>query len=246
MIICIGFGKRALIEDPLVDEEINITKLEDDIYPEEFNLDKHLSHAEVHRRKRQTGQNFMLFILDASGSIGTTNFNRMKNVVAGLVEYRCDQKFAIMSYSNYVYGQYCFNCHQPTDRFAINSLVQSIPYSKGVTASGDAVKCACDYALSSRCGLYDSPVVNVTVIFITDGHSNTGKDVCEAAKCWDTVANRVGSLYVFPIGVGHSVDWKEVNCIKGNYGTEIKVKTFKDLEIVINMAKAQADKGTLC
>lgn len=187
----------------------------------------------------------MLFILDASGSIGEANFIKMKDAVATLALFRCKAKIAVMSYSTYVYGQYCYDCNQ-RNPVTVNDMIRDIEYTKGVTASGDAIQCACNYMLGSQCGFrrYGSPAVDV--IFISDGRSNYGANVCSAANCWQTVGDDVGSLHVLPIGIGSSVDWRELQCVKGNYGTNINVRSFSDLEMVVKNITIKAASGEAC
>ena len=47
------------------------------------------------------------------------------------------------------------------------------------TASEDAIQCACDYMLNSHCGFPTTESKKkeseISVVFITDGHSNRGK-----------------------------------------------------------------------
>ena len=183
-----------------------------------FDMDKELSQIKAHRQKRQ-GTNkkdkYVLYILDSSGSIGVTNFTNMTNVMAEFSLFYCSgTKIAAMSYSDTVHKNYCFNNDQ-TNTFKRYKAIKSISFLNRTTASGDAIQCACDYMLNSPCGfprISGQNAPEVDVIFITDGRSNQGKNVCKAAECWSSFYN----IKVFPIGIGNEAHYRELDCIKGN------------------------------
>lgn len=208
MYIPVDIGKRALkdLETPISKINIACEKLDDDIIPEQFNLDNYLSTVKTHHQKRSNGQDYTLFILDASGSIGRSHFNDMKNAVVTLAKYECNSIVAVMSYSTSVYAESCFNC--PQDEDSLESRIRSIPYSESLTATGDAINCACTYVLKSGsdsdsgCGFCSDENVragNIDVIIITDGYSNHGRDPCMATSCWGSVA--AASVNVVPIHI---------------------------------------------
>ena len=215
-----------------------------------FDLDKELSHIKAHRQKRQgtdRKDKYVLYILDSSGSIGETNFKKMRNVTAQFSLFYCQgTKIAAISYNNQVYKNYCFNCDQRKTVIRYNAI-KSIPYRAGLTASGDAIQCACDYMLNSPCGFPRTSGQNapeVDVVFITDGYSNHGKDVCTAANCWSSFYN----INVFPIGIGNGVNYRELGCIKGNIGngvSQFNLKDFSELFTLLADVKEES-KGGKC
>ena len=236
--------------------DVNVTfqKLDDDIVPEQFNLVEYLSSAKVHRRKRQLSPVYMLIILDASGSIGSDNFNSMKEFSAILAKSACGQRVAVMSFSTNVYAQYCFDCSQTSysQKDNMKSVIESIPYSNGLTASGDAIKCACDYVLKqgSQCGFPQNTAAgkpDVQVIFITDGKSNHGRDVCSAATtCWDTVS-QYANLYISPYYITPTPDYEEIKCIREGYGDGgTGFKSFEEFKDMITKIKVETEEGRKC
>ena len=67
--------EEVYVEEPAHDDQKqNITSLEDDIIPEPFDIEEHLSIVKENRLKRSTGnqERFVLFVIDTSGSIGST------------------------------------------------------------------------------------------------------------------------------------------------------------------------------
>ena len=244
--ITAGNGRSILTnvtEETTPSEEAVIPQLDEDIIPMPFDLDKELSQAKAHRQKRSvTKDKYVLYMLDSSGSIGRTDFSRMTTAMASLSLFHCPKtKIAAMSYSTNVYKNYCFNCDQ--NLFPRYQAIKGISYLSGSTASGDAINCACNNMLNTPCGfpsnLNGLNAPNLDVIFITDGHSNRGKDVCEAAKCWSSFSN----INVFPIGIGSGVDYKELKCIRGNIvngASRLSLRNFSDLVDFIKDIQKQA------
>ena len=234
-------------EPLLPDTNTTFQTLDDNIIPEEFNLQQYLSSVKTERQKRQNYQQYTLVILDASGSIGSDNFKAMVDTAAMFARYGCGQKVAVMSFSTYVYAQYCFDCDQEKNE-EMESVIKSIPFSNGLTASGNAINCTCDFVLKegSKCGFPengDSTTATVQVIFITDGYSNHGKKVCiEAENCWKSVSKYVQQLIITPIYITNrgTPNYAEINCIKRNYGGAINLKSFEDFK---NLAKGLKDQS---
>ena len=208
------------VEEPSHDDDKEIiTSLADDIIPEPFDIEEHLSVVKANRQKRWlTGnqERYVLFIIDASGSIKSSRYRDAVNVMGDLSPLFCGAKLAVMTYSNYVYREICFNCRQDNP-LKIRDTIRSLTYHGGETASGDAVRCACDYMFNSPCGFPRNSRGNppiVDVFFLTDGHSTMGEDVCEATKC----LNSFNNINVFPIGIGSNNNINELHCIRGSNG----------------------------
>ena len=152
------------VEEPSHDDDKEIiTSLADDIIPEPFDIEEHLSVVKANRQKRWlTGnqERYVLFIIDASGSIKSSRYRDAVNVLGDLSPLFCGAKLAVMTYSNYVYREICFNCRQDNP-LKIRDTIRSLTYHGGETASGDAVRCACDYTVSK----YTVDKINKVAIF---------------------------------------------------------------------------------
>ena len=227
-------GDVSSVEEELYveEEKETITSLVDDnIIPEPFNIEEHLSVVRANRQKRQytNQQRYVLFIIDASGSFGSTRYRDAVNVMGDLSPLFCGAKLAVMTYSTNVYREICFNCRQD-NQLKIREEIRSLTYHAGLTASGDAVRCACDYMLNSQCGFPRNSRSNpplVDVLFLTDGKSNRGVDVCAATSCLNSISN----INVFPIGIGRNNDFDELACIRGaNGGNNGVLMTLTDFE----------------
>ena len=120
-------------------------------------------------------------MLDTSGSIGQTDFNRMTSALNILVHYFCRPiKIAVMTFSDEHFIESCFNCfgNDCEGRDDARDKMQNIPYRGGWTYTGEATQCACDCMLTTNCGFPDLTTfggpgaVCLDVIYVTDGRSN--------------------------------------------------------------------------
>ena len=189
--------------------------LDDNTVPSQFDFNGHLSAITAHRNKRSANsrRRYVLFILDSSGSIPSSQFTMLKEVLSGLLPLFCGNAiFGVMSYGDRLERNICFDCDQ-TNRPKFIQALRSIAFHNGrSTRSGDAIRCACDYMLSRSCGYFNEPNSITDVIFLTDGQSNRGENVCTAASCIPRGVN------VISIGVGNRIDYDELECIEGDNG----------------------------
>ena len=226
----IGNGKSLQrdTEKSSVNEVAATEELMDDYsVPNSFDFDGYLSAITIHHNKRQANnkKRYVLFILDSSGSIRSPQFFLMKEVLSDLLPLFCGNVvFGVMSYGDILQRDICFNCNQ-SSRYKFRQALRSIKYHNGPsTRSGDAILCACDYMLSKKCGYFNEPNSITDVIFLTDGHSNKGENVCVATKC---IPNEVN---VVSIGVGYNIDYDELECIEGNNGASSHILNVNDID----------------
>ena len=191
--------------------------MDDDSVPNPFDFDGHLSAITRNRNKRGTSskKRYVLFILDSSGSITKPQFAMMKQALSSLLPLFCDNAiFGVMSVGAKLERNICFDCNQK-DRIKLQQALLSIKYHNGpYTRSGDAIRCACDYMLSKKCGYYDDPNSITDVIFLTGGGSNRGENVCTAVNCFPEGVNVVS----IAVGPEYNINYKELACIVGNNG----------------------------
>ena len=181
-----------------------------------FEWDKH-----HHRFRRQTGNcgtQYILFLLDTSGSIGVSDFTKVKNSVSKFVKLVCRPvKIAVMTFNHNYILEFCFNCYGNTceERNKTATKIQNIPYRGGLTYTAGAALCACNVLLTQSCGL-DSSANCIDVVFITDGRSNDPtRRICTEVRC---LHNRAG-VNTYAIGIGNRVRQYELNCITGSSNT---------------------------
>ncbi|XP_060600216.1 uncharacterized protein LOC132753729 isoform X4 [Ruditapes philippinarum] len=150
----------------------------------------------------------ILFVLDSSGSIGQTNYNKMLKFVRD-VSSKFDVgpdkvRIGTEIYSDRTYIQFNLNKYQ--DGASLDKAIANIPYKRGTTNTGQALKDA--YTKMLTVGNGDRPNVPNVVIVVTDGQStNRPSTLAEAKNLQATGAQ------VFTVGVGSGVDKSELNAV---------------------------------
>lgn len=180
---------------------------------------------------RGNGIQYILFMLDTSGSIGRHNFNQMTSALSNLTALFCKPvRIAAMTFNHEYHVEFCFDCFDNTcgGRQEASNAMRNIEYRGGLTHTGGAAMCACDFLLSPRCGI--NPDTNCTdVVIITDGKSNDPThEVCTEIQC---LHNRLG-VNTYAIGIGSSVRQAELDCITeaSNSMSVFKYSTFANFE----------------
>ena len=177
----------------------------------------------------------ILLILDTSGSIATSDFERMKRAMSNLIPHFCSKiQVAAITFSSTINLEFCFNCFDNTQvgRTDIQNAILAIPYRGGGTRTGAATRCAIHDILTSECGLH--PGTNcVDVIYITDGRSGGQHDVCNEVRCLHNAPSLSDKINVYAIGIGN-VNPTEIDCIAGdNDDTIFSQRNFNTFEALI-------------
>ena len=178
-----------------------------------------LEHGKRYRRQttdcQPDGTRHILFMLDTSGSVGKTEFDRMTMTLSTLVTLFCSPiKISVMTFNQEYFVEFCFNCFDNTciGRGDAGKAMRSIVYRSGATYTAGAAKCACEFFLSGSCGL-DIAANCIDVVVITDGRSNDpARDVCTEVQC---LHNRFG-VNTYAIGITNNVNQAELDCITNN------------------------------
>ena len=223
--------------------------LPDGIIPEPFNLDEELNAIDKqHRRQRRhisscCNDRYVLFMLDTSGSIKNTTFRNLVANLSNIVPLLCSNtKLAIMSFSDRMYNEFCFNCYTNhyEEATTLQRRIASIPFRGGNTHTGRAINCACNKFLTESCGLpsedeYKNCPSPIDVVVITDGKSNGHVDVCNAAKCLHD--QPLYDVNTFAIGV-NNFDQQELDCIVNQNDLNAKsifyMSDYTELNVLFN------------
>lgn len=248
-----GVSRSALYNDNVPKVFNNLEESYDSSIPIPFDLEKHLSDIKVRHQRRRSNpdvERYVLFVLDTSGSIGSTNFQKMLDVVEAFIPLFCQNvSFAVMTYGDKIKREICFNCGQDKTKLSI----KSIKYRHGpYTRTGKAMKCACENMLTSKCG-FNVPRnarMFTDVIFITDGMSNGELDPCLETKCFEDINNRYPNMdtYVFAFGIGNNVNQTEIKCIPGalgNSNSKFNLQSFHQFEQLKEQTYAQLISGKI-
>jgi hypothetical protein len=184
--------------------------------PTKFNV---MEHGHRYRRQTRCGATstqYILFVLDTSGSVRLNDFNRVTAVLSELVLFFCSPiKVAVMTFDHEYFVEFCFDCFDNTcgGRVDARDAIKTIDYRFGRsgtrwTHTAGAARCVCDFMLTQTCGV---PISSdcIDVVFITDGRSNDPNlKVCDEIAC---LHYRYG-VTTYAIGIGNAYD-AELECI---------------------------------
>ena len=185
------------------------------IDPIPFNV---LEHSPRYRRQNincmTDDTQYILFVLDISGSIGETAFNNVTKALSRLVPFFCRKiKVAVMTFNHNYYVEFCFDCFDNTckGRNSTREAIKNTRYHGGRTHTAGAVKCVCDFMLSASCGI-DQNATCIDVVFITDGKSNDpSSKVCTEVQCLHN--HSIFDVNTYAIGITDEMNLSEIECI---------------------------------
>ena len=183
--------------------------------------------ASLVNRNCQSTSHSILFVLDTSGSIGEESYKRMTTAVSSLVPLFCaPTQFAMLTFGDMLRLEFCFNCFDNTlnGRIAAGQAIINTKYRHGPrTRTGEAARCVCNELLDLyKCGL--APVSCIDVVFITDGLSNGGLDVCSEVRCLHNHRSR--HINTYAIGI-NNYNEREIKCLSSYSNTEEVVFGFE-------------------
>ena len=185
------------------------------IDPIPFNV---LEHGPRYRQQnincKANDTQYILFVLDISGSIDEAAFNNVTEFLSRLVPFFCKEiKVAVMTFNHNYYVEFCFDCFNNTcdGRNATSEAIKNIRYHGGRTHTAGAVKCVCDFMLSDSCG-FDQDAKCIDVVFLTDGKSNDpSSEVCAEVQCLHD--HSIFNINTYAIGITDDVNLSELECI---------------------------------
>ena len=216
--ICIIIG-RSLVEIKEI-QQIKPSQPE----PLEFDPTpfKFAEHGARYRRQQRPacypdGIQYILFVLDSSGSIGKQNFDSVTANLSSLIALFCKPiRMAVMTFDHEYFLEFCFDCFDNTcsGRAGAMTALRKINYHFGrsgirYTHTAGAVHCVCDRMLHHElCGLPQNANC-IDVVFVTDGKSNDPNlEICSELHC----LHRRHGLNTYAIGIGN-VNQVELDCI---------------------------------
>ena len=186
------------------------------------------------KRCTTTSNHHILFVLDSSGSIGPTNYQRMLKTVARVTAVSCrEPKFALLTFSSNLKLEFCFDCFSSTDvgRTRTVQAILNAEYQSGITKTGEAVRCVCDFILDAQCGTTADPNC-LDVVLITDGQSNGALDPCNEVSC----LTNLDGVNTYAIGIGQNVKQTEIDCLAHSSDVigQFDYDSFDEFEQAIN------------
>lgn len=203
-------GKKRSVA-PSLPKKADSSAPESNLNPHAFNMQEHGKRLRRQITASPPQIEYILFLLDTSGSIGPNSFRRMKNALSKLVFLFCNPvQVAVMTFNQDYKLEFCFNCHDNDlyGRFGTSEAIKNIEYRNGWTHTGGAAKCACERILHPSCGV-PTHADSINVVFVTDGNSNDpSREICKEVEC---LHDRLG-VNTYAIGI-NNYDHNELKCI---------------------------------
>ena len=200
--------------------------------PLPFNWNEH--HTRFRRQTRNCGAGntqYILFLLDTSGSISRSDFTRMKNAISVFSALICKPvKIAAMTFNHEFKLEFCFDCfdNDCDGRLQTKNAIKGIQYRAGQTHTAGATECACSFLLSASCGL-PADAGCIDVVYITDGgSSDPTREICDEVEC---LHNRFG-VNTYAMGIGR-YDRNELQCIS-SASTTTNIFSFETFNEFVN------------
>ena len=161
----------------------------------------------------------IVFVLDASGSIGSSNFVRMKDFVKSVVsnfEIGADNtRVGVIRYATS--ASIVIPLGSTDDSLLLNNSITNIIYTSGGTATHLALNLL-DTAFSNA--RTSEGVPRVAVVF-TDGQSNSPSLTIQAAQAVHSTG-----IVVYSFGIGNNVDNDELNAIASSSSNVFVISDF--------------------
>ncbi|VDH94990.1 Hypothetical predicted protein [Mytilus galloprovincialis] len=166
----------------------------------------------------------LVFLLDASGSVGIDNFNKEKEFISNSLSRFIigpnDTQVSVVMFSNQPVSQ--FNLSEYQDRESIVNETNSIPYQAGGTYTSSALAFTRDYSFTAPSG--DRPDARNFLIVITDGKStDPTQTLVEAANL------KQNQIVIIGVGIGSGVDRTELSAIASGSQYVLHVDNFNSL-----------------
>ena len=176
----------------------------------------------------------LIVVLDSSGSIGATEFQRARTAISEMVLSLniAPRKihFSLINYGSTVTVPITFR-DVLVNNFTVQVLVRkilAIPYLSSGTATGSALREA-----QNVCKQYCRPLsegVARSVVVFTDGQSNEGVPVKPEAQSLALVTK----ANVFAVGIGSGINQAELNSIASKPQYVLRLANYMQLTQVIN------------
>lgn len=170
-----------------------------------------------------------MFVLDASGSIGTSNFASMINAVVNIVNSLTigsnKTRVAVVRFSGS--ASLLFNLNTYTQKSTLISAIRGITYTRGGTNTAAALALLRSTVFSEVLGVRSDFEATKVAIVITDGRSNDPAETKTQADLLRADAN----FLIYAIGVGSGIGVTELNNIAGSSNTVIQLEDFRVAEL---------------
>ena len=181
----------------------------------------------------------LIFLLDASGSVGASNYLKEKEfikIVVSRYDLETINQAAVIVFSTQASNVVPLGSKKTLVSFA--SSVDNIPYDQGWTRIDLALRLAYDEYFSA----HNSNETQKLVILLTDGKQTRGNLSTSYIPIEDTAKIlRSKSARIFAVAIGHSVDISAMRMVTERNEDIFRIMEFNDL-----VAKADVISKTSC
>lgn len=168
-----------------------------------------------------------MMLLDASGSVGSTNFHKQLSFVQSVAQSfdigQNNVHMGVVTFSTAPHSQFDLNHY--TNKQNLIHAINKIPYQSGSTHTDSAIDYLINHSFTSRHGdRTDAP--NIAVI-ITDGQSNNRQATIKEANLLHS-----RGITTVAIGVGSGINLSELKAIASNQSLMFTVPNYGALHTI--------------
>jgi len=180
----------------------------------------------------------LIFLLDASGSVGADNYDKEKDfikIVTSRYELGTTSQAAVIAFSTIASNAVPLGSKNTALSFA--SAVDNIPYDRGYTRIDRALRLAYDEYFSSE----DSNETQKLVILLTDGKQNRWDDPPYIPIADTVQLLRSKAARIYAVTIGNNIDMSAMRNVTEEDDDIFRATEFNDL-----VAKADSISKTSC
>ena len=178
-----------------------------------------------------------MFLIDASGSVKRTNFEKqmdfVKDFVRSLTIGPNADLVGVTAFSTLPRNPVWMNSH--TEKNNLLAAIDNIPYPGGSSHTEHALKFARLQAFTTKYG--DRADVPNVLILLTDGQSTVPTETVKEAE----LVHKAG-ITVYAVGIGNTIDMSELQMIASSPDKVLSVANFDALQNIL----ADLEKATGC
>ena len=203
------------------------------------------------RRRRQSTlpaiERNVFFVVDSSGSIGSSTYQRVLRVLADFATLFCgDSSIGMVTYSTAIDLEFCPTClrnlDETTYRQTIANKIISARYHRAGTKTGETVECLSEELLPSPdCRITTKPT---QLVFFTDGRANGCTKVPDALA---SLTARYPTLETYAIGMGNIQQSGILDLLSDTFDPNniFNLNNINELEQLLQQIKDLINGGTL-
>ena len=185
------------------------------------------------------------FVVDSSGSIQSSIYQRVLNVLADFASLLCGEaSIGMVTYATVIDLEFCPTCLRSLDeatyRTNVVNKIKSARYHRGWTGTGETVKCLSEELLPSPdCRVTTLPT---QLVFFTDGRAN---GCTKAADAIASLEGRYPTIETYAIGMGNIDSSGVSDLLSTNFNPNnvFNVNNIDELEALLAQIKALISGG---